>query len=259
MYYRRDIFQQAGVNTDEAFQSARSFDRALASVQAAGFQQPWAAPTRQSFNTLHNVATWVWGAGGGFVSLDGRRILFTRPEALVGMCAYFELRRYLTTTDHDMNDQETDELFRQGKSAATLSGPGMIERTRDLASEDVRNNLGAALPPGVPFVGGSNLVIWQHCRKTNVAAELVKWLTSQSIQTQYTQHVGMFPVKLDALASGFAHEPMYQVLSEGLKQGRSFPSLARWGLLEDSLSAALAHIWRDLLSDPRADTSGLLN
>jgi multiple sugar transport system substrate-binding protein len=258
MYYRRDVFQQAGIEVSSAFRSAQEFDRALQKLQAAGFDRPWSTSTHQSLNNVHNIATWVWGAGGEFVSLDGRRVLFARDEAVAGMCAYFDLRRYLSSADHNLNLAEADELFYQGKSALILGGPWIAARVGKLATQEVIDNLDAALPPGVPFVGGSNLVIWQHCRKTNVAAELVKWLTSQSIQTQYTQHVGMFPVKLDALASGFAHEPMYQVLSEGLKQGRSFPSIARWGLLEDSLSAALAQIWRDLLFDPQAETEAVV-
>jgi multiple sugar transport system substrate-binding protein len=207
---------------------------------------------------LHNIATWVWGAGGEFVSLDGRRVLFTRDEAVAGMCAYFDLRRYLHESDHNLNLNEADELFYQGKSALILGGPWIASRVGKLAKQEVIDNLDAALPPGVPFVGGSNLVIWKHCHKANQAAELVKWLTSQSLQTEYAHHVGMFPVKLDALASGFAHEPMVQVLSEGLKQGRSFPSIARWGLLEDGLSVALAQIWRDLLPESKSETEAVV-
>jgi multiple sugar transport system substrate-binding protein len=258
MYYRRDVFQQADVDVSTAFRSAQEFDRALQKLQAAGFDRPWSTSTHQSLNNLHNIATWVWGAGGEFVSLDGRRVLFMRDEAVAGMCAYFDLRRYLHSSDHNLNLVEADELFYQGQSALILGGPWIAARVGQLATQIVIDNLEAALPPGVPFVGGSNLVIWRHCHKTSLAAELVKWLTSQSIQTQYAQHSGMFPVKLDALAAGFAHAPMGQVLSEGLKQGRSFPSIARWGLVEDSLSAALAQIWHDLLLDPQAETSAVI-
>jgi multiple sugar transport system substrate-binding protein len=257
MYYRRDVFQRAGINAEAAVRSAPELDRTLQKLQAAGFDRPWTVSTRQSLNNLHNIASWVWGAGGEFVSFDGRRVLFTRAEALAGMCAYFDLRRYLNI-ENDLNLEQADELFYQGKSALILAGPWIAARVGKLAKQAVIDNCTAVLPPGVPFVGGSNLVVWQHCRKTGLAAELVKWLTSESIQTPYTQHVGILPVKLDALASGFAHEPMVQVLSEGLKQGRSFPSIARWGLLEDGLNLALAQIWRDLLRDPQLNTEAVV-
>jgi multiple sugar transport system substrate-binding protein len=255
IYYRRDAFQKAGVDERAAFGSAQEFDRVLQKLQGAGFDRPWSVSTHQSLNNLHNIATWVWGAGGEFVSLDGRRVLFTRDEAIAGMCAYFDLRRYLSQAEHKLNLTEADELFYQGKSALILAGPWIAARAGKFATQAVNDNLSAAQPPGVPFVGGSNLVIWKHCRKLNLAAELVKWLTSQSLETQFMRHVGMLPVKLDALTSGFADTPVIQVLSETLKQGRSFPSIARWGLLEDGLSAALAQIWRVLLLDPKADTS----
>ena len=88
IYYRRDILERAGVDPARAaFGSPQGLAQTLARLEAAGVPIPWVVPTHQSRMTIHNVASWVWGAGGDFVAADGRRVLFDQPEAQQGICA----------------------------------------------------------------------------------------------------------------------------------------------------------------------------
>jgi hypothetical protein len=54
-------------------------------------------------------------------------------------------------------------------------------------------------------------------------------------------------------SSPFTDRALSQVMAQGLKTGRAFPSFALWGLVEDKLTAALTRLWEDVLADPDLD------
>jgi multiple sugar transport system substrate-binding protein len=117
-----------------------------------------------------------------------------------------------------------------------------------------------ALPPGVPFVGGSNLVIWRHSRQEKLAFELVKFLTSQASQVAYSTYARSLPVRLDALSNPpFSTDPLYKSIAEALKSGRSYQVNRLWGMVEERLIAELNQIWSELFADPGIDLDALLD
>src|SRR6185436_9996513 len=113
--------------------------------------------------------------------------------------------------------------------ARTLNGPWVLPMS-DQAS-DLWTDVGLALPPGVPVVSGSHLVVWKHVspRQEKLAANLVRFLTSPQAQLTASQNAGLLPVNVNVLAgSPFNDHPRYQVLSQGLKTGRTFPAMRLW-------------------------------
>ncbi|MBN1136398.1 MAG: extracellular solute-binding protein [Anaerolineae bacterium] len=251
VYYRRDLLAQAGVELAQpAFDSPEHLAQTLAQLDAAGVPIPWVVPTHQSRMTVHNVASWVWGAGGDFVTDDGRRVLFERPEAQAGMCAYLSLARFLAEPARGLDDTQSDGLFSQGQAAAAISGPWLLQ----FALPEVIAQVGMACPPGIPFVGGSHLVLWKHAVHDAAAIKLIRFLTSQHVQSNFGRRAGLLPTRHDVLANPpFSNDPLYQVMAQGLKMGRSFPSVPLWGLVEERLNEVLGHLWADLLADPRLD------
>jgi multiple sugar transport system substrate-binding protein len=253
VYYRRDLLREAGVDEATAFQAPDQFAQTLDRLQASGVAMPWVVPTKSARRTLHNLASWVWRQGGGFVSADGTCTLLNEPETRAGVHAYLKLHRYLAPAARGLSSRQSDGLFQEEAPAVTISGPWLFLLPQ--VQEQAIPNIGLALPPGPPFVGGSNLVIWRHTlRHERLAVELVRFLTSYEAQAAYCQYAGLLPVRLDVLASSpFVDQPRHQVMARGLKSGRSFPALSTWGLVEDWLTAALARLWEDLLADPHLD------
>lgn len=262
IYYRRDWLAQAGVDEKDAFNTAAQLEQTLAKLSQSGVAHPWAVPTLPTLTTLHNVVSWVWGAGGDFISANGRQVLFHQPAALAGLRAYYDLHRYLAGPTQRIGPDESDLLFKQGVAGVILSGPWTMNRllTATEAHADVRANFGVASPPGDAFVGGSHLVIWKHTHQTRLALELVQHLTSQATQSTYIQmDPELMPVRHDSLdASPLAQHPGYHLLSASARSGRSFPTLARWGLVEDKLAAALNDTWADTLANPALDLEAYL-
>ena len=256
LYYRRNLLAHAGIDETIAFQNAARFDETLSRLRANQVMVPWTIPTGLTHTTLHNVASWVWGAHGDFTTPDGQRTLFSQPEARAGLRAYFALGRFLAPSVRHLNGLEPDTQFLNNPDTAiTMSGPWLSTQ----AKHALKENLGVALPPGPSFVGGSHLVIWKHSSQCDAALQLVQFLMQPSAQITQSQNVGLFPSRLEALASPqFSTNPLWKLATHALKSGRSFHVTRSWGLMEDRLTNEFHAIWQEVLSYPSLDLDSLI-
>lgn len=259
LYYRPALLEQAGVDAQAAFRSNASLEEAIRRLEEQGTPVPWTVPTGYTHTTLLNLASWVWAAGGDFLSADGDSTCFTRQAALDGLSAYYRLGRFLAPAVRHLNGLEPDDHFLADPGTAlTISGPWLFCRARR-QNAVTQDEIRIALPPGPPFVGGSNLMIWKHARNPEAAVRLVRFLTQPAAQVAYAQHVGLLPARLEALDSApFSTDPDWQIAVAGLKSGRSFPTIRLWGLVEDRLTAAFSAVWPAMLADPARDPQPVL-
>jgi multiple sugar transport system substrate-binding protein len=251
IYYRRDWLKQAGIEEAGAFKTQDSLVDTLERLQASGVEIPWAMPTR-GLNVLYDAAPLVWNAGGRFRTKDGRHLRLHEPGAQAGMRAYFELHRFLSPPARDLDIVGTDEIFLQNKAAAVISGSWLLrllERETTLLP-----GVGIVRVPGIPFIGGSHLVIWRHARHERAIMRLVKHLTSPEIQQSCFQHAGHLPSRIELLDDEpFVSDPRYQAFATSLKTGRVFTISFRWAAVERRLVDMFSQLWSDLADDPELD------
>ncbi len=261
IYYRRDLLFKAGIDENTAFQSNAQLENTLTRLQEIGGFTPWGVPIRQNQDTLHNLASWIWSEGGDFISEDGRHILFHKEKAMAGMKAYFNLYRFVNKQEPDPVNPETG--FRQGR-IAVIAGepqvwPNQILHAPD-TTQEVAMNIAAAPLPGVPFAGSSHLVVWKHTRNEQTTLGLIKHLTSLKTQLAYTPKSGLLPVRLQVLNNPpYSTEPIFKVMSQSLKSGRTFLSIPLWGLVENKLTLILEKVWEDILSSENPDIESILH
>ncbi len=257
VYYRQGLFEQAGLDPLQSFASNAALETTLRRLHERGVAFPWTIPTGLTHTTLLNIASWVWAAGGDFLSEDGRVTRFMEPAALEGMEAYFRLANYLREDVRSLNGLEPDAWFLgNSHTAMTMSGPWLFcsspERMRS-------EQIAVALPPGPSFVGGSNLIVWKHCRNPEMAVKLIHFLTRIPALASYGQAVGLLPAKLAGLQTEpYASDPSWQTAVRGLVSGRSFPTIRLWGLVEDRLASVFRNVWSDLLSGPGVEPRAAL-
>jgi multiple sugar transport system substrate-binding protein len=260
LFYRRNLLAGLDIDAQTAFGTAEQLDRTLGRLQAGGVSVPWIVPMGSTHTTLLNVASWVWGAGGAFVTPDGKRTLINQTAARAGLRAYFALGRYLAPAVRRLSGAQPDAVFLQNPDAAlTISGSWLFQMARDQGSPDLAEQLGAALPPGPSFVGGSHLVIWKHSRNYEAALQLVNFLTRAPALVAYSREIGLLPATLDALdAEPFAGDPLWQLTREGVRTGRSFPVIRSWGMIEYRLVAALSSLWAETLASSGQNIDAVL-
>lgn len=259
LYYRRDFLQKAEIDEKTAFRSCSKLVETLHRLKTSGTPIPLVLTTRTTiFPLLHSLASWVWGAGGAFVAKDGMHTDLNLPETRAGIRSFLELNQFLSPQARDLNLYESEMLFWRGEAAIALSLQNPILATiQKIADPNVIANLGvAAMPTGIPFIGGSNLAVWQHIPPSHesLAIKLVQFLTGQQVQCSYNTKINYFPTRLDVMQSSpFNTDEFHQILMDGLNSGRTFPAINRWSIVEDSLTQVLSQLWEDVTSNPNQD------
>lgn len=262
IFYWRDMFEHAGVDEDGAFHTFDQIDETLARLQARGIATPWAVTTRRTANTLYNISSWVWGAGGDFMSADGARMLIAEPAACAGLAHYYSLYRFMPQHSEPMDGIAAFELFLKQNVAALVSGPWFLKwlRRRGVPPYTL-SRIGVALLPGPSFVGGTNLAVWKHVAYDHdqVVTELVRYLVTSPALLEFYHQAGLLPARRDLLAQPpFSTEPHYQTIITALESGRPHSRITMWGLVEDRLTTTLAHIWDEVRANPAQDIAALI-
>ncbi len=252
LYFWHNLLIQAGISDPHsAFADFETMTCALEALRAAGMATPWATNIDRSSQLIHAAASWIWGAGGQLLSEDGKRVLFDQPEAKLGLRRYFGLHRFFDLREASITSPW--DLFDRAQIAAVFGGPWVYSGARDTRPAAL-DNLGMQPGPVVPFVGGSNLVIWKHSLRHSAAQKLIQFLTNRPAAIPFSAHAAHLPSRKAALAElqqrGTPHE---RSLVEIVKRGRSLPSSRLWGLVEENAINMLANIWDQLLRNPALD------
>jgi multiple sugar transport system substrate-binding protein len=256
VHYRKDLFEQAGIDPQTAFQSHAGLDQAAQLLQRNGVEIPVGLSLQfDIYGLLHNMASWVWGYGGDFCSPDGKHILFDQPNALTGIKDYFNLLRYLSPHGRRLlQEQSCSDLFRHGQVGIAFDTQTLLLASPPDIPPEVSQNWRVAAFPKVSFVGGSGLVIWKHTRYEKEALELVHFLASATSMALTSKPMGVFPPRLAILNTPeFMQDPLLEPMVRGIQAGRGYHAVPLWGLIEDRLVQVLHQIGVQLLADPQAD------
>jgi multiple sugar transport system substrate-binding protein len=253
--YRRDLLAQAGIDATTAFQTPDQFERALQQLRAAGVAVPLVIPTKQSQLAVHNLASYLWNAGGNFLDERDGTPAFDRPEALAGMRHYFGLGRHLAAEARGCDEPQSDEIFRAGRAAITFGGHWLLQDPR--IDPELHANLGVAPLLDVPFVGGYHLVIWRFKRKSNAALKLVEFLAGRQAPQSLYPAFGL-PARREILEQAPGLQvPPFTAYAPMLHKGRSFPTARMWGLIEKNVHDVLPAIWAEVFASDASDDPDL--
>jgi multiple sugar transport system substrate-binding protein len=248
--YWKDLLAKAGIQEQNAFNTFDAMEQTFQKLQASGIEAPWVLPIGHRFNSLHSACTWIWGAGGDFVSVDNRTPFFHHPEAIAGLKRYFGTYRFMPKEGQPLDDIGSNQVFFDRKAVATMGNLTLIHSI----SPDLRPKIGVTIPPGAPLIGGSSLVVWKHTHSDQDAVELIKFLLSKGAQVQYCQRLGYLPVRSDALQEPpYTTDPILRGFTQALHKGRLFPLIKLGGLLEEKLSTIFANIWARLAAGEDID------
>ncbi len=254
IFYRRDLLQAAGVDETTAFKTIESLERTLSALKQYGVARPIVLNTRQSMSTLHRMSSWVWGHGGSFVSEDGQTLLFTSPETVAGMQAFYRLARYMGADAANMDDAAPADLFWRGEAAVVVDGHWVYSGRVKTSDPNLVKNIAFSGLPGVPYIGGSHLAVWQHARNADLAWKLVRFLSNSQITPLFQGPDQMLPARWDIFRSiGMERDAFVRTCAESIDTGRVFTSMRAGMLIENRMAAPLAAIWQEALKNPEAD------
>jgi multiple sugar transport system substrate-binding protein len=211
---------------------------------------------------LHYLAAWVWGSGGDFISPDGHHTSFTDAKTFKSIESFFGLLQYMKSVDLPLSEMDAISKFTGGEAAVTIVGAGLAYewlRNQDIPVEVV-DKIRFAPVPGVPWIGGDNLVIWRHTRanleREKAAVALIQYLLSQPVQKAHAQSEDAgIPSRTDSLnALPLPDSQLTKVVTRSLRTGRSYRSITIWSKIEHQFAQSLGKIGAEILkgADPSA-------
>jgi multiple sugar transport system substrate-binding protein len=259
VYYRRDLLAKAGIDPEVAFLNPEAMLQTLSRLKDAGVECPWITSTVASLNTLHLISSWIWTAGGDYISRDGQKLLFADQEAMDGMAKFFAMRDFMGQDPHECSYEKAIDVFWKGKAAVTMDGTWVFDAEKPVADPVVLENLGVALAPGPAYVGGSNLVIWTNTTDKYSAEELLAYMLEPDSVMTMSKVTGLAPARLSLLKSpGVFASGMEDILRKAIETGRSMPTQMFTGMVEDKLHYVFGNIWADVLDSPQTDIREIL-
>ena len=266
-YYRTDAFRAAGINSAQMFATWESFEAGLERLAKSNFKDPvtqkplypFCTAGKNTWDVLHNAAPWIWGAGGDIVRQVGGRWQSTlnSPESLQGLYFFLSLAQkgYVSSESLEKNSAQIEADFTAGRCAIIPSGPWLIKGSRTpeekggFASSHVAKAMAVSPYPRGPkgkftFFGGSNLALFTFSANKPIAKELLTYLGSREAQLQYTKAGGVLPTWRDTWNDpSLSNDPMMRTFIQAAQFGRTYPSLAGWGAVENIAVQYIGMAW----------------
>ncbi|MFH1238947.1 MAG: extracellular solute-binding protein, partial [bacterium] len=248
IYYRKDIFEKLSLSADDLADWA-SFERTCEKIKVFKEEEKtievFGVSGQKDALLLHNIAPWIWGAGGDFLTPDGKEATFNKQESLDGIAFLIELVRkgYIPVSALKVPTEKINlDFFTKGDYVMAIPGPlsesSPLNPTSPLYNPKIGENCMSSLfPAGTKgrfvFCGGSNLAITSFSQYPKEAWEFVQFLVSYDSQSRYPKTLYMFPTLLESFDSVFIEEkPGWKGLKDAWKYGRAFPNVPAWGAIE---------------------------
>jgi multiple sugar transport system substrate-binding protein len=184
-------------------------------------------------------------------------VAFNQPPALQGFRNYFKLRPFISP--ELLSTALTEDLFNTEKAAIYLAGPWLgtsLHKNPDWG----KDTPGVIALPGATFAGGCGLVIWQYTLHPSEAFELVRFLATQPVHAPTSRHNYQATARREALhIPSMENDVFHRAYLQAIQRGQSFPTMRRWGAVEDKLRAELGNIWADLFANPDQDLDACIH
>ena len=262
MYYRTDVFNRLGL-TKKDLETWEGFDKALDTIKKANLVidgKPITAlgiPGKNDWNVVHNLAPWIWNAGGSFLTPDYKKSSLATAESSQGLGFYIGLvtKGYVSPTCLEKNTAQIENDFNNGNFAVIFDGSnelrGLTTSPEQGGASDtyVAKRFDIAMYPEGPkgrftFIGGSDLAIFKGSKHKREAWEVLKYLTAKEAQVEYSKRSGFMPAAVEAFDDPyFTDDARRAVYKEAVKYGRTYPSVPSWGLIEPILARRFGIMW----------------
>jgi multiple sugar transport system substrate-binding protein len=251
LYYRRDVFNELGLSA-ESLNDWKGFYQACIDIQKylnrggpiPRLVAPLALSGQKLSVLMHDLAPWIWGAGGDFCSPDLLHSEINSPATVRGIDFYFDLiaRGFMPLPDATLPQGN----FFTGHYAMQFSGSWPIDTLLNpqsrYASPDVAENFGVALMPSGPqgrytFLGGSNLGVSSSSDHKELAWELTRYLVAPERQLSHARSIGSLTARLASMEQLFqGHPQVKKVFWDSIGHARRLPRLVTLGSVEPIIS-----------------------
>jgi len=270
-YYRKDVLDSIkidpnAINTrDKLVEALQKIKNSKISINNK-IVSPMAYPAKNDWNIVHNFASWIFSAGGSFLSEDLSKSNLLNDNTLDGIYFYLDFVKngFNDYSNLDKTTAGVSSDFDQGKTAF------IGETTSKMLYLDNQNFLqggtnttamleyGCIVPPtakkgkrGKYFLGGSNLGIFSSTNAKREALVLLRYLTTQSdVQFHFSRISGFLPALSETYNMPYFSENRNRMVFQKIvENGVSYPAVPYWSAIEtDVLTKRFNNIFNIIAS-----------
>ncbi len=249
LYYRRDIFEAFQIDP-RLLEDWKGFIRACVELKKnlgkGDFPRilaPLAIPGQKPAVLMHDLAPWVWEAGGDFCSDDMREANLNQAPLIEGCEFYFDLidQGFMPIP----NSALPQGNFFTGHYAMQFSGSWPIDTflnpSSPLSVPEVVNGTGLVPLPSGPqgrytFLGGSNLGVCSSSQNKELAWEFIHFLMDPTRAVSHARAIGALPARLSGMDGLFERVPSAkEVFFSSFGYARRLPRMVELGSVEQIL------------------------
>jgi len=187
LFYRTDLFQQAGITSPPATWSEFQADAAKLTKPAQkeyGFAE--FAP-----ESAYYWWPFLWQAGGHLMSSDGKSITFDSPQGQEAAKFYIGLAKYSPPDYYGSNSWDARVAFATGKVAMYEAGSWFGGEMESTFSKQTKGKWNVAPMPAGPAgcattIAGDSIAVLAQTKNADAAFMWIDYLTSPAILKQWT-------------------------------------------------------------------------
>ncbi|MDX3071359.1 ABC transporter substrate-binding protein [Streptomyces sp. NPDC088354] len=249
LYYRKDILDREHLAPPRTWAQLEEQAKTLAPAYRIGGYAGQFLPYE---GLTVNVTEAVQSAGGGILGGEGSRVTVDSAAAREGLGFLVRGVRegWIPRAALRFKEEESRRAFQDGELLFLRNWPYVY----DLASgpdSKVAGRFGVVpLPgpdgPGSSVLGGSNLAVNAQTRHPRTAADLMAYMTGESVQRQVLTEGSLPPVWADLYRDPVLvrRYPYLPVLEQSVRAAKPRPKSARY----EQVSLAVAAVSRDALA-----------
>lgn len=234
LFYRTDIFKQAGIQGPPATWSQLHADAVKLAARGSGkygyYIPQWDAPLPIEF---------TWQAGGSVMNPAGK-VSFDTPafrQAVDFYASFYRGRLVPTAADFDQTAG-----FISGSAPMVISGPYLAQGLAGISGKWAA----APLPSdstNTSLFAGSTLGVWHTSTKVTAALKLFDFLSQPSTQVAWYKLDGDLPSNKAALSNpSLTSDPNFQVYARQLQNSELLPLVPQWDSISTDMLTAVNKI-----------------
>jgi multiple sugar transport system substrate-binding protein len=234
LFYRTDIFQQAGIQGPPTTWAQLHADAVKLATRGSGkygyYIPQWDAPLPIEF---------TWDAGGSVMASSGK-VNFDTPafrQAVDFYASFYRGKLVPTAADFDQTAG-----FISGSAPMLVSGPYLAQSLTGIQGKWAS----APLPSdstNTSLFAGSTLGVWHTSTKVAAALKLFDFLAQPSTQVAWYKLDGDLPSNNTALSDpSLTSDPNFQVYAKQLQNSELLPLVPQWDTIQNDMLTAVNKI-----------------
>ncbi len=254
VYYRKDLFQQAGItHPPQTWNEFRADAKKLTEPNNGIYGT--VVEGKQAPEPVTHLIDMIMQAGGSVLD-DQNHVTFDSPQVLNA----FKYMLALQYDDHSSppgavsyENADVDNLFMQGKVAMAIDWPYLYSLAQDPKQSKVAGKFGVALQPG-DVQNTSSVWSWGYgisssSKNKDAAWEFVKWATSSSVVKRFGEKF-VNPVARKSALEAIKADPKLNkddlqsiaLMSDAAARGKNAITTPKFPQIQDRLTITLSAI-----------------